>query len=77
MDHVIDGRTMQPPEPFERTLEALDLLETDSDQVVLMLHCVPHPLFNVLRRNGYVWQEETGPEDCFIYKIRRPAGRGP
>lgn len=77
MDHVIDGRNMQPPEPFERTLEALDLLTSDSDQVVLMLHCVPHPLFNVLRRNGYIWQEEVGPEGCFVYKIQRSSASTP
>ena len=25
-EHVIDGRELQPPEPMERTLEALDTL---------------------------------------------------
>jgi hypothetical protein len=71
MDHLVDGRGMQPPEPFERTLEALDQLVAEEDQVVLLLHCVPQPLFNVLRRNGYVWHEEPGPDGCFAYKIRK------
>lgn len=70
MDHLIDGREMQPPEPFERTMEALDLLGVD-DQITLLLHCVPQPLFNVLRRNGFTWQEEPGPDGCFAYKIRK------
>ncbi len=74
MDHLIDGRKMQPPEPFERTMEALDLIG-DGDQIVLWLHCVPQPLFNVLRRNGYTWQEDAGPEGCFAYKIKKAAPR--
>lgn len=73
MDHFIDGREMHPPEPFERTLEALDLIGDDG-VLVLLIHCQPQPLFTVLRRNGYVWEERPGPDDSFEYHIRkRPA----
>lgn len=74
MDQFIDGREMQPPEPFERTLEALDLLG-DGEQVVLLLHCQPQPLFNVLRRNGYTWEEAAGPDGSFEYRIRKGSSR--
>lgn len=70
MDHFIDGRDMQPPEPFERTMEALDGLGKE-DRIVLLLHCQPHPLFQVLRRYGYVWDENEGPDGSFEYHIRR------
>lgn len=61
MTTIIDGRELQPPEPMERTLEALDGL-ADGDDVLLLLYCQPHPLFNILRNNGYVWTEEVLPE---------------
>ena len=56
MTVVIDGRELQPPEPMERTLEALDRLAA-GDDVLLLLYCQPHPLFNILPSNGYAWEE--------------------
>jgi hypothetical protein len=70
MDQFIDGREMHPPEPFERAMEALDLIG-DSDQLILLLHCQPQPLFNVLRRNGYRWEEVPRPDGCFEYRIKK------
>lgn len=70
MDQFIDGRMMNPPEPFEKTMEALDLIEGD-EQIVLLLNCQPHPLFNALRRNGYRWDETSLPDGSFEYRIRR------
>lgn len=56
---IIDGREMQPPEPLERTLEALDGLAA-GEELLLLLYCHPLPLFNILRnQGGYVWQEEV------------------
>lgn len=58
MSRVIDGREMQPPEPLELTLAALDDL-ADGEQLELLLYCQPNPLFQILRRNGYQWREEV------------------
>ena len=68
MEIVVDARAMQPPEPFERTMEALDSLGRD-DVVVLWLYRRPEPLFKVLQRNGYRWTEATGPEGSFEFRI--------
>lgn len=71
MTVVIDGREMQPPEPMERTIEALDEL-AEGDDVLLLLYCQPHPLFNILRNNGYAWQEELrsdGTREIRIHKL--------
>ena len=57
MTTVIDGREMQPPEPMDRTMEALDTL-ADGDEVLLLLYCQPHPLFTILKNNGYAWSED-------------------
>ncbi len=58
---VIDGRTMEPPEPLERTLEALDAL-APGETVKLIVHHQPQPLYRILERNGYAWTEELFPD---------------
>lgn len=66
---VIDGREMQPPEPLERTLEALDTLPY-GEELLLLLYCHPLPLFNILRNHGYVWQEEILEDGTHEIRIR-------
>ncbi len=70
MTQVIDGRAMVPPEPLELTLHALDGLAAD-DELVLLLYCQPHPLFNILRREGYVWSEDLRPDGTREIRIRK------
>lgn len=67
---VIDGREMQPPEPLEKTLGALDSLPADGE-LLLLLYCQPHPLFNVLRNNGFTWQEHIADDGTHEIRIRR------
>ncbi len=50
--YVVDARYMEPPEPFEKTMEALDSLPP-GERLLLLLFREPHPLFRVLRQNGY------------------------
>lgn len=71
MTTVIDGREMQPPEPMERTLEALDTL-AEGDDLLLLLYCEPHPLYNILRQNGYAWSDALradGTREIRIHKL--------
>jgi hypothetical protein len=70
MPHLIDGRAMVPPEPLELTLLALDSLAGD-DELVLLLYCQPHPLYNILRREGYVWTEDLQPDGTREIHIRK------
>jgi len=70
-DRIIDGREMQPPEPMERTLEALNTL-AEGDELLLLLYCQPQPLFNILSRNGYAWSDELradGTREIRIHKL--------
>lgn len=70
MPPLIDGRGMQPPEPLELALAALDSL--GSDQVLTMLlHCRPQPLFDILQRNGYAWRESMHPDGTHELEIRK------
>jgi hypothetical protein len=70
MATVIDGRELQPPEPLELALTVLDTLP-DSEELVMLLYCQPHPLYQALRRNGYVWEEIALPDGCFEIHIRK------
>lgn len=70
MTQVIDGREMVPPEPLELTLNALDRLAA-GDELVLLLYCQPHPLYNILRREGYVWSDDLQPDGTREIRIRK------
>lgn len=49
---TIDARGLPPPEPLERTLEALETL-APGDELVVLLDREPFPLYGILERNGY------------------------
>lgn len=59
MNVMLDVRGLQPPEPFERAMEALADL-APQDTLTLLLDRVPHPLFRILERDGhaYAWRED-------------------
>jgi len=54
---VVDGRNLEPPEPFVQTMDALDAI-TVGQKVMLILGREPHPLYRALELNGYAWQTE-------------------
>ncbi len=56
-DKVIDGRCMEPPEPFVQTMEALDTI-APGQKVLLRLGREPMPLYRALELNGFAWQTE-------------------
>lgn len=67
---IVDGREMQPPEPLEKTLEALDKLQPN-EELLLLVYCHPVPLFNILRNNGYAWQEDVREDGTHEIRIRQ------
>ncbi len=70
MTQVIDGREMVPPEPLELTLQALDELAA-GDELLLLLYCQPHPLFGILRREGYAWSDTLQADGTREIRIRK------
>jgi hypothetical protein len=68
-EQVIDGRDMQPPEPLEKTLAALDHLPPDGE-LLLLIYCHPAPLLNALRRNGFAWREDLRDDGTHEIRIR-------
>ena len=58
---VIDARNMEPPEPFVRTMEALDRIGV-AEKLLLVLSREPHPLYRALEINGFAWQTDRKPD---------------
>ena len=68
--HVVDARYMEPPEPFVRTMEMLDTLKP-GEKMLLLLFREPHPLYKVLRQNGYAYEAELVSDGTFEILIWR------
>ena len=65
----IDARGLEPPEPFERVMEALSELEPGGE-ILLILNREPFPLYRVLERNGYAWKAASFDDGRFEILIR-------
>jgi tRNA 2-thiouridine synthesizing protein A len=72
-DVVIDGRQMEPPEPFVQTMDALDTVKP-GQKVLLLLTREPFPLYRALELNGVSWScGRTGDGD-FEIRMWRDGG---
>ena len=72
---VIDARDLAPPEPFERVMEAISVLEPGG-QIMLILNREPFPLYRVLQLNGYVHKTTAFPDGRFEIVINQGPGGG-
>lgn len=63
-DRVVDGRNLEPPEPFVQTMEALDAI-TPGQTVLLQLLREPFPLYRALELNGYEWKTGQTADGTF------------
>lgn len=61
---VIDGRELEPPEPFERVMEAISALQPGG-KVMLILNREPLPLYRALQLNGFQYQTTAFPDGRF------------
>jgi len=73
---IVDGRQMQPPEPFEKTMEALDDLP-DGEELVLLLYRDPQPLYRALGLSGYRHETALLADGTREIRIWRLAGSAP
>lgn len=60
-DKIIDARSMEPPEPFVRTMAALDEIAV-GEKLLLLLAREPHPLYRALDINGFSYRTERAPD---------------
>lgn len=66
---VLDVHDLQPPEPMEKAIDALDKLATG--EYLKMVHRMqPFPLFNILTENNFKYKVKPGEKgfDIFIWK---------
>jgi hypothetical protein len=66
---VVDGRGLLPPEPMQRTLEALADLPSGGS-VVLLLHREPFPLYDLLDGRGFRHKTVERRDGTFEVHIR-------
>jgi hypothetical protein len=69
-DLLVDARWLEPPEPLERTLEALERL-LPQQKLRLLIHRDPIMLYSILRDWGYTWQTESKDDGSFEIMIWR------
>jgi uncharacterized protein (DUF2249 family) len=67
---VLDVRRMEPPEPLERVLEAIDNFAV-GDRLTVVIDCRPLPLYRILDRNGFAYREKPGGESLYEISIWR------
>ena len=68
---VVDGRGLEPPEPLERVLAALDDLQP-GQRVRFLIHRQPYPLYDILNRHHYTYTIETRADGHFEILISSP-----
>lgn len=66
----LDVRWLEPPQPFERIVAALENLP-QGETLRVMIHREPHPLFRWLEREGYAFRHSYNPEGYFEIFITR------
>lgn len=68
----LDVCGLQPPEPMERVIDALERLQ-DNQRLRMLIDREPRPLYRILERNGYPYQprlREDGLYEIFIDPAR-------
>jgi uncharacterized protein (DUF2249 family) len=64
----IDARGMEPPEPFERVIDALAMLQS-GEEVLLILDREPAPLYRFLAKNRYRYETKRFDDRRFEIRI--------
>jgi uncharacterized protein (DUF2249 family) len=68
LTHQLDVRWLEPPEPFERIVAALEKL-LPGERLRVLIHREPRPLFQWLQREGYAFEHRYNPEGYFEIEI--------
>lgn len=68
-DILVDARGLEPPEPMERVLQALELLRPGQG-IRLLLHREPFPLYPLLTERGYHHDTRMEADGSYVILIR-------
>ena len=63
-ERIVDARWLEPPEPMELTLAALEVLEP-GEKIRLLIHREPHMLYKILNEWGYGYQTHSCDDDTY------------
>lgn len=63
-ERIVDARWLQPPEPMELTLEALNVLES-GQRLRLLIHRMPNMLFPLLKEWGYDYTMQESDDGTY------------
>ena len=65
MEHRVDVSALEPPEPFERILDAL--MDLPRGDLLRVRHRrEPFPLYRLLERSGFRWRTERHGDEVDI-----------
>ena len=62
----LDVCEMEPPEPLQRTLDALSLLKP-GQRLCMLIDREPRPLYRILERNRFSYESTLRPD--YVYEI--------
>ena len=71
MTRVVDARGLEPPRPFELVMEALADLPS-GESLTLVLDRMPWPLFRVLDREHYKYDQRIRDDGAVEIGITAP-----
>jgi hypothetical protein len=74
-ERILDARWLEPPEPLELTLEAIDSLAPD-ERLRLLIHRTPHMLFPILHEWGFTYQSHCNDDGTYEILIWREEQAG-
>jgi hypothetical protein len=67
---IVDARWLEPPEPMELTLEAIEHLPANGC-LRLLIHRTPHLLFPILHEWGYLYHGTSNDDGSYEILIWR------
>ncbi len=69
-EFILDARWLEPPEPMERALAALERARP-GERIRLLIHREPFPLYELLALRGWHYRTERRDDDCYEVLIFR------
>jgi uncharacterized protein (DUF2249 family) len=71
---LVDARWLEPPEPMERVLAALDTLRP-GERIRFLIHREPLPLYPILESAGYSHRLHMLADGCYAVLIEADSER--
>ncbi len=61
---MVDARWLEPPEPMQRVLHALET-RAGGQRLRLLIHREPYPLYDLLDARGIEWRRRALADGCY------------